>query len=127
MTRVCTVLAGCAVIAVMWVSESRLKEAAGTEPKATSVASVNPVPLIVAAVSPEVSPELGDALVTVGVGFCPKWAYRVVERGPSPRRVRRLVLLMTWVPPVAAVDQPVKWYPGSEVGPEGREAPTRPA
>ena len=50
------------------VDEDTLKLAAGTDPKRTLVAPVNPVPFMVTDVPPVLGPELGESEVTAGSG-----------------------------------------------------------
>ena len=51
---------------VICVSESTVKSNHVTSPKATEVAPVKPVPVIVTAVPPATGPEVGERSVTVG-------------------------------------------------------------
>jgi hypothetical protein len=53
------------------VLDNTLKLVAGTEPKTTSVAPVNPVPVMVTVVPPLVGPELGEMVVMTGVVSAP--------------------------------------------------------
>jgi hypothetical protein len=55
------------LMAVIWVSLSTPKEAAGVAPKLTSVAPVKSVPVMVTEVPPAVDPLLGETAVTVGL------------------------------------------------------------
>jgi hypothetical protein len=52
--------------AVIVVAETTLKLVAGTDPKATLVAPVNPLPVIVTVVPPAVGPEAGEMAVMAG-------------------------------------------------------------
>ena len=54
--------------AVIDVSPFTTKVAAAVEPKSTSVASVNPVPVIVTLVPPDAGPEVVEMPVTLGAG-----------------------------------------------------------
>ncbi len=53
-------------VAVIWVGPSTRKPVAGTEPKATAVAPVSAVPVIVTAVPPAAGPLGGLSAVTAG-------------------------------------------------------------
>ena len=64
----CRPAASAGVTAVSWVEETTLKLVAATEPKATFVAPVKPVPVIVTVVPPAVVPEVGETLVMAGAG-----------------------------------------------------------
>ncbi len=46
-------------VAVIWVSETTVKLVAAVAPKATAVAPVKPVPVMVTVVPPAVGPEVG--------------------------------------------------------------------
>jgi len=59
--------AGGAVATIVW-SETTVKALAGTAPKSTPCAPVNPLPDIVTSVPPPVAPEAGATGLTVGVG-----------------------------------------------------------
>jgi hypothetical protein len=54
-------------VAVIWVDATTVKLVAATVPKSTLVAPVNPVPVMVTLVPPDVGPEVGEREVTVGV------------------------------------------------------------
>ena len=53
-------------VAVSCVAEFTVKPMAFVAPKCTAVAPVNPVPVIVTLVPPDVEPELGLSALTVG-------------------------------------------------------------
>ena len=66
-TKMLRVLAACAgENAVISVEETTAKLAAATGPKATFVAPVKLVPLMVTLVPPLLDPDVGETLVTVG-------------------------------------------------------------
>ena len=54
------------VRAPIWVSESTVQSRAGVVPKSSTVAPVNPVPVIVTKVPPAIGPPFGATAVTVG-------------------------------------------------------------
>jgi hypothetical protein len=54
------------VTAISEVSDAMTKFAAGCVPNITLVAPVNPLPVTVTVVPPEVGPEVGDMAVTMG-------------------------------------------------------------
>ncbi len=58
--------------AVMEVSAFTVKPAAGTSPKVTAVAPVNPVPAMATLVPPAAGPEVTDTLVTRGAATNPE-------------------------------------------------------
>lgn len=58
--------------AVMRLSDTTLKEAAGVPPKKTPVAFINPAPLILTVVPPVVGPWVGLLEVMTGGGWKPK-------------------------------------------------------
>jgi hypothetical protein len=53
-------------VAVICVAEFTVNPVAFVAPKRTAVAAVNPVPVIVTLVPPDVEPELGLSALTVG-------------------------------------------------------------
>ncbi len=70
--------------AVIWVSETTVKWVAASWPKATLMARVKPVPVMVTVVPPAVVPEVGATAVTVGTGAVfwvePRWCVDVEGR-----------------------------------------------
>ena len=53
-------------VAVIWVAELTVKVVAAVAPKITAVAPVNPVPVIVTVVPPDVGPDVGEIEVAAG-------------------------------------------------------------
>ena len=74
-----TVPAGLAgEVAVIWVFESTVNEAAAVAPKATAVAPVKPVPVMTTDVPPAVGPEVGATELTVGAATKVNWSPALV-------------------------------------------------
>ena len=79
-----TVAGACAgEVAVIWVSETTVKEEAAVVLKLTAVAAVKPVPVMVTEVPPPVGPALGVTELTVGTGAIKvKWSAEEVAEVP---------------------------------------------
>jgi hypothetical protein len=80
-------------IAVICVAESTVKDAAAVAPKATAVAPVRSVPVMVTEVPPAVGPELGTTEVTVGGATKVNWSAALVAEVPPG------VVTVTWTRP----------------------------
>jgi len=68
--------------AVIWVAELTVNDVAGVAPKATAVAPVNSVPVIVTTVPPDWGPFTGAMDVTTGAGTYVNWSAALVELVP---------------------------------------------
>jgi hypothetical protein len=69
-------------VAVIWVSESTLKPAAGVVPKVTAVAPVKSVPVMTTDVPPAVGPEFGETELTVGSAMNVNWSAGEIAEVP---------------------------------------------
>jgi hypothetical protein len=89
--------------AVIWVSLTILKTAAGVEPKLTAVAPLKVVPVIVTAVPPAGGPNVGETDATTGRKYV-NWSATLVALLAPP------VTVMSTVPPaVPAGETAVIW------------------
>jgi hypothetical protein len=70
------------LVAMICVAEVTVKLLAATVPKSTSVAPVNPVPVIVTDVPPDVDPDLGLMPVTAGGATYVNWSADEVAEVP---------------------------------------------